>query len=248
MNLLAEDATRYAQSLSAARAMRTDGERRDADVAIFPPATLLMLLGRMLSGTGIATGAQDCHDQAQGAFTGAISAAHVRDAGARHVLVGHSERRLLFGDDDALVSRKLRAALAEGLHPILCVGEGEEERVADLTERVLTRQVAVLAGLAEDDAERVTLAYEPVWAIGTGRVATPLQAQEAHELLRERVAELLSPVAAKSMRILYGGSVTPVSFPGLLEMEDVDGGLVGGASLDAAKFVELILIAEGNRA
>ena len=240
MNLLAEDATRYAQALSAASAFRGD-----VDIAIFPPATLLMLLGRMLSGSGVGLGAQDCHDEPRGAFTGAISAAHVRDAGARHVLVGHSERRWIFGDDDAAVARKLRAALAEGLSPILCVGEREDEREHDRTESVLARQVTALEGLSEEELAATTLAYEPVWAIGTGRVATPLQAQEAHELLRERVAALAGEPIARGMRILYGGSITPASFGGLLEQQDVAGGLVGGASLDPEKFLELIRIAAG---
>ena len=235
MNLLAEDATRYAQALSAASAFRGD-----VDVVVFPPATLLMLLARMLSGTGVRVGGQDCHDQRSGAFTGAISAEMIADTGATCVLVGHSERRTLFGDDDDTVSRKLRAALRAGLEPMLCVGEREQERDAGRMEDVLARQCGALEGLDDDEAERVTLAYEPVWAIGTGRVATPSQAQEAHELLRERVGALLGAPAARGMRIVYGGSVSAASFPSLLEQTDVDGGLVGGASLKAESFVELI--------
>lgn len=240
MNLLAEDATRHAQGLSAAT-----GFLEGADVAVFPPATLLMLLARMLSGTGIRTGAQDCHWEAKGAFTGAVSAAQVRDAGARLALVGHSERRALFGDTDDVVARKLRAVLDEGLDAVLCVGEREDERLADATESVLSRQLGALDGITEDEATRITLAYEPVWAIGTGRVATPLQAQEVHAFLRERLGVRLDEPAARSMRILYGGSVTPANFAGLLEQADVDGGLVGGASLDVRAFLELVRLAAG---
>jgi triosephosphate isomerase len=235
MNLLAEDATRYAQAMSAAA-----GFVAGPEVAIFPPSTLLMLLARMLSGSGVAVGAQDCHFEAKGAFTGAVSAAHVRDAGARHVLVGHSERRTLFGDDDRIVRAKLDAALAEGLHPVLCVGESEAEREAGQTEAVLEWQAGAMADLTDAEIDRLAIAYEPVWAIGTGRVATPLQAQEAHAFIRSCVGTLLGEEAARSIRILYGGSVTRASFPGLLEQQDVDGALVGGASLDPDKFLELI--------
>ncbi len=232
---MAAEATRWAQAVSAATAFG-----RHVDVAVFPPATLLMVLGRMLSGSGVRTGAQDCHFEPKGAFTGAISAAHVRDAGAQHVLVGHSERRHVFGDTDEIVGKKLRAALAEGLEPILCVGERESERDAGETESVLARQCEVLSGIAPEQAPAITLAYEPVWAIGTGRVATPTQAAEAHAFLRDRLGAILGAEIARGTRILYGGSVTPASFPGLLEQPDVDGGLVGGASLDATTFLELI--------
>ena len=240
MNLLAQDAVRHAQVLSAASAFWTG-----VDVILFPPATLLMLLQRMLSGTSVKLGAQDCFHAQKGAFTGEISPAQAADAGARWVLVGHSERRSLFGDTDEIVAKKLRVALESGLTPILCVGERENERDADMTEEILSEQSLALAGLTPEEAPNVTLAYEPVWAIGTGRVATPLQAQEAHAFLRSRVESLLGTDIARSIRILYGGSVTPASFPGLLEQQDVDGGLVGGASLDPDQFVELIRQAAG---
>jgi triosephosphate isomerase len=240
MNHLAADGMRYVQALSAA-----SGVWQGVDAVVFPPATLLMLLNRMLSGTSIQLGAQNCFPAARGAFTGELSPAQVLDAGARWLLVGHSERRTVLGETDEVVAKKLRAGVEAGLLVMLCVGEQEEERQGSRMEEVLERQCLALAGLTPEEARHVSLAYEPVWAIGTGNVATPLEAQEAHAFLRERVARLLGLEIARAMRIVYGGSITPQSFPSLLEQQDVDGGLVGGASLDADRFIELVRQASG---
>jgi len=239
MNHLAADGARYVQALSAA------ADSWSVEAVVFPPSTLLMLLNRMLSGTGVQLGAQNCFPAARGAFTGEVSPPQVMDAGARWLLVGHSERRHVMGESDEMVAKKLRAGVEAGLRVLLCVGEQEEERDDGMTEEVLERQCLALAGLAPDEAQHVSLAYEPVWAIGTGNVATPLQAQEAHAFLRQRVSELLGAEIARGMRIVYGGSITPQSFPSILEQPDVDGGLVGGASLDADRFVELVRQANG---
>jgi triosephosphate isomerase len=239
MHVLAEDALRFAHRLP---------EIRDAhpgvDLAVFPSFTVLMVLARALSGVRVALGAQDCHWEAQGAFTGEVSPEMVADAGGTMVLVGHSERRALHGEDDEVVARKLRGALRAGVTPLLCVGETESERTSGRTESVLARQVRVaLAGLQAADLARVAIAYEPVWAIGTGRTATPAMAAEAHAFVRGRVAALSSRELAADLRILYGGSIRPDSAAGLMAEREVDGGLVGGASLDAGSFAAIVAAA-----
>jgi len=178
------------------------------------------------------------HDKASGAFTGELAPPMLVDLGCRYVILGHSERRTLFGETDASVNAKTKAALAAGLTPIVCVGETLEEREGNRTEAVVTTQVnGSLAGLTSADLEKVVIAYEPVWAIGTGKVATPQQAQEVHALIRRLLAGLSSPAVAAKVRIQYGGSVKPDNAADLAAQPDIDGALVGGASLKADDFL-----------
>jgi len=210
------------------------------DVAVAPPYTALPAVAAELEGSKVGLGAQDLFWEAQGAFTGQISAPMLVDAGCRFVLVGHSERRQLFGETDESVQKKTRAALAAGLHPIVCVGETLPEREADRTLEIVGRQVrAALAGLPGGEVGRLTLAYEPVWAIGTGRTATAAQAQEVHAALRA-ILRHLAPGEADGVRIQYGGSVKPDNAAELMSQPDVDGALVGGAALKAADFVQIV--------
>jgi triosephosphate isomerase (TIM) len=210
-----------------------------AEVAVFPPYPWLGEVGRVLAGSPVALGAQACHPEPLGAFTGGVSAAMLMDAGCRYVLCGHSERRLLAGETDVVVAETLRRALEAGLEPVLCVGETLAQRKALETKAVLSRQLeAGLAALPRPDAP-LTIAYEPVWAIGTGVVATPAEAREAHGWIRLEVGRL-APPRAPTIRILYGGSVKPDNMDGLLAVPDVDGALVGGASLDPVAFARLV--------
>ena len=186
----------------------------------------------------VALGAQNMHDQSSGAFTGEVAPPMLLDLGCRYVILGHSERRTLFGETDAVVNAKTRAALAAGLTPIVCVGETLEEREGGRTAAVVTTQVqGSLAGLTPADLEKIVVAYEPVWAIGTGRVATPQQAQEVHALIRGLLGGLASPAVAAKVRIQYGGSVKPDNAADLAVQPDIDGALVGGASLKADDFL-----------
>jgi len=210
------------------------------DVAIVPPFTALWAAGAELAGSRIGLGAQDVFWEAQGAFTGEVSAPMLVDAGCRYVLVGHSERRQFFGDTDENVRKKAKASLAAGLHPVVCVGETLPERDAGRTLEVVGRQVrAALSGLDAAEIGRLTVAYEPVWAIGTGKTASSAQAQEVHAAIRAILREL-APAAAEAIRILYGGSVKPDNAAELLSQPDVDGALVGGASLKALDFTGII--------
>lgn len=206
---------------------------------VFPPFVYLADAVRQLSGSSIGVGAQDVCAEAQGAFTGEVSAGMIGDVGATHVLVGHSERRALYGEDDTLVARKFAAAQGAGLVPVLCVGETLAERDAGQTHAVVARQLeAVLAVSGVAALGRAILAYEPVWAIGTGRNATPEQAQDVHAFIRGRVAAHDATIAA-GLAILYGGSVKAANAAELFGMPDVDGGLVGGASLKAEEFLAI---------
>jgi len=227
-----------ARAGSLARAVRSKAATlEEVDVALFPPFVYLAEVAAAVAGSRVRAGAQDLYVEAKGAFTGEISGPMIRDVGGALVLVGHSERRHVLGEPDALVARKLQAALEHGLEPILCVGETLEEREKSRTNDVLSRQVGTaLAEVAAGDFARVTIAYEPVWAIGTGRNATPEQASEAHRFVRGLVRERFGAEAAARIRIQYGGSVTPENAVSLLGSPDVDGALVGGASLDAEKF------------
>jgi len=215
------------------------------EVAICPPAIYLFPMGDAVRGSEIRLGAQDVYYdyyEPKGAFTGEISAAMVKDAGAHYGILGHSERRHTIGhlEDDQMVNRKLRAALAAGLTPILCVGETREEHEDKQTLEVLTFQLtAALIGVKLESAGQLVIAYEPVWAIGTGQNATPEQAQEAHVHLRARLRELAGALADE-VRVLYGGSVKPENAAGLMSQPDVDGGLIGGASLKADAFLGII--------
>ncbi len=211
------------------------------EVLLIPPYTSLESAGRRLAGTPIELGAQDVYHEASGAYTGAISAAMLAGCGCRYALVGHSERRRVFGDDDDAVRRKLGAALDAGLRPILCIGETLDERRAGETEAVLTGQLsAALDGLENDAMDRIVVAYEPVWAIGTGETATPEQAQEAIVGIRAWLASRFDGPTAAKVRILYGGSVKPQNAAELVGLPDVDGALVGGASLDPEAFATIV--------
>lgn len=218
----------------------------DLDFLIAPPYTLLSSVAERLGGSRIALGAQDLHWEASGAFTSGISAAMLRDVGCTSVLVGHSERRDHFGDTGEILARKLRAALGAGLAPIFCVGEHLEEREAGRTNTLLKRQCdEVLAGLSPGETSRVTLAYEPVWAIGTGKTATPEIAQETHVFLRGLIAAEFGEATAGELRILYGGSVKPENAADLLAQPDIDGALIGGACLKGASFLGIARAALG---
>ena len=210
-----------------------------AEILLCPPFPYLMETGRLLKDSGVALGAQSVCAESQGAFTGEVSAAMLKDVGCRYVLVGHSERRQLFGERDALVARKFVAAQGQSLVPVLCVGETLEEREADQTTSVVSRQLeAVLAVTGVQALARAVIAYEPVWAIGTGRTASPEQAQEVHAMIRAKVAERDATIGG-SVRILYGGSVKASNAQELFAMPDIDGGLVGGASLKADEFARI---------
>jgi triosephosphate isomerase (TIM) len=210
-----------------------------ADCLVCPPYVYLTEVARQLAGSAIALGAQDVSAEDQGAFTGEVSAAMLLDVGCSHVLVGHSERRALNGENDAVVARKFAVAASRGLTPILCVGEQLEQREAGRTHAVLSRQLnAIFAVSGVAAFSRAVVAYEPVWAIGTGRTATPQQAQDAHEFIRGRVAAHDASIAA-GLRILYGGSCKAGNAAELFGMPDVDGGLIGGASLKAEEFLAI---------
>ena len=222
---------------------------RGPEVVVCPPYVYLAELGERLAGSAIGLGAQDvCAETKQGAYTGEVGADMLREVGCSHVIVGHSERRALYGDTDVGVARKTLAALAAGLVPIVCVGERLEERDAGVTHAVVAGQLEAvlqaLAGSAQGLASlgRCVIAYEPVWAIGTGRTATPAQAQDVHAFIRGRIAAQDANIAG-SVRVLYGGSVKPGNARELFAMADVDGGLIGGASLKADEFVAIVAAA-----
>ncbi len=215
------------------------------DVAVCPPFVYLQTVIAALSTTSVAVGAQDMYYEQKGAFTGEISAPMLKDLGCAYVLCGHSERRHVIGETDDLINRKVHAAISGGLLPILCVGELIEERKASKTQSVVTRQLKKgLAGLASEKVEAVTIAYEPVWAIGTGLTATPQQAQEVHAFIRNLLAEMYSGELADGIRIQYGGSVKPDNAAELMAQKDIDGLLVGGASLKAEDFLAIIKAAK----
>ncbi len=210
-------------------------------VAVIPPFVYLQSVARAVSSHHIAVGAQDVYFEEKGAFTGEISPAMLKDLGCTYVLCGHSERRHVMGETDDLINKKVIAAIGGGLLPILCVGELLEQRDAGETEQVVAEQVkAGLAGLSAEKMAAVTIAYEPVWAIGTGRTATPQQAQEVHAFIRSLLAEMYDDSLAQEVRIQYGGSVNAANAKELLGQEDVDGALVGGASLKAGEFAKII--------
>ncbi|PYM08661.1 MAG: triose-phosphate isomerase [Candidatus Rokuibacteriota bacterium] len=220
-----------------------DGLRRPrgVEVVLCPPFTALHVVGELLSGSPIALGAQNCHWESAGAFTGEISPAMLVELGCRYVVLGHSERRKEFGESDEHINRKMHAVLAAGMTPILCVGETAEERRQGLTFATVEGQLrAGLAGLRNAAIGACILAYEPVWAIGTGVNATPAQAAEVHAYLRGRLAEVASKEVAQRVRVLYGGSVKPDNAGALTAEPDIDGALVGGASLNAQGFVTIV--------
>ncbi len=211
------------------------------EIVVAPPFTALDIVGRAITGTPIRLAAQNLHWEQKGAFTGEVSAAMLRDAGCAAVIIGHSERRQYFTETDETVNRKIGAALGAGLTPIVCVGETLAEREGGATARVIERQVrGAWAGADANAVTRCVVAYEPVWAIGTGRTATSAQAGEVHALIRHLTASLASPAVAQGLRILYGGSVKPDNIDALMSQADIDGALVGGASLQADDFARIV--------
>jgi triosephosphate isomerase len=216
------------------------GHTRD-EIVICPPFVDIFAVVEAARGSNIAIGAQDVYWKNEGAFTGEVSPAMLTAAGCSHVIIGHSERRQFFGETDDTVNAKLKAALAAGLAPIVCVGEVLEEREAGATEDVLRRQCTrAFAGISHQQALPITVAYEPVWAIGTGKTATPQLAAEAHIVIRAEAAEAFGDEAAANLRILYGGSVKPENASALMAEEEIDGALVGGASLDPTSFAKIV--------
>ena len=214
---------------------------KHCDVIVAPPFTALAAAVEVARGTAIGVAAQNLHWEREGAFTGEVSARMLVEAGCRGVIIGHSERRQFFGETDETVHRKTRAALEAGLTPIVCVGELLSEREANITVKVLTRQFeGGVAALTPAEFSRILIAYEPVWAIGTGRTATPEIAAESHGHIRELVADRFGPEQATAIRILYGGSVKPDNIKGLMAQAEIDGALVGGASLDPKSFAAIV--------
>ncbi len=217
------------------------GGAKHCEIVICPPYTSLEVLAPELAGTGISLGAQNMYWEAEGAYTGEVSPGMLLAAGCKYVILGHSERREYFGESDETVNRKLKAALTNGLVPIFCVGEKLAEREAGTTTQVVRRQVTGgLAGIAPADAARMVIAYEPVWAIGTGRTASSEDAEEVISFIRGVVEELFGPETAAEVRIQYGGSVKPGNAPELMGMPNIDGALVGGASLDPVSFAQIV--------
>jgi triosephosphate isomerase len=241
MNMLQGEAARFVEDL-----LLEIGDMSDAEVVIVPPFTAIARVTEALgSAQQLKVGAQNMHWERSGAFTGEISAAMLRDLFVRYVVLGHSERRALFGETDEIVNRKVRAAHEATLRPILCIGETLEQRDRGNVEKILSIQLrGSLAGLDPKELQETVIAYEPVWAIGTGRNATPAQAQEAHSFIRHTLCEMSDDAIADRIRIQYGGSVKPENARDLLSQPDIDGALVGGASLEARSFAEIVKAAQ----
>ena len=231
-----------AESLELATALKNGvAAVRDVEVVIAPAFTALHAVAQRLEGSRVALAAQDCFWEDQGAWTGAVSVKLLADVGCRYIIVGHSERRQHFGETDAAVNLKAKAVLKHGLGPIVCIGETLREREGGNTLPVIERQVRDgLAGFSRDVVRGLTIAYEPVWAIGTGKTATPEQAQEVHAAIRTLLKELAGEAGSETVRVLYGGSVKADNIDTLMAQPDIDGAFVGGASLDAAAFSRII--------
>ena len=214
----------------------------NAQIVIAPPFTALATVSLVCNGTNVVTAGQNMHEESHGAFTGELSAGMLKEAGASHVIIGHSERRHLYGETDAGVNRKIQASLDAGLVPIVCIGETLEQREREETHTVLANQLTKgLAKLSKKSVAQLILAYEPVWAIGTGQTASPEQAQDAHRYIRNHLTKLTNSKIAEQCRLLYGGSVKPTNAAELAAQTDVDGALVGGASLDPNSFADIVL-------
>jgi len=236
MNKTAADAAALTGEIVAAV-----GRETAVDIVLCPPFTALETVGKGLEGQAVKLGAQNMHPEKSGAYTGEVSAEMLRGLFVTHVILGHSERRTYFAETDAFINKKVLAALSNQLKPILCVGETLAEREAGSTLAVVQRQVeGCLQGVSKEQITSVIIAYEPVWAIGTGKVATTAQAQEVHADIRGLLTKLYGAALAQKVRILYGGSMKPSNAPELLAQADIDGGLIGGASLEANSFVELV--------
>jgi triosephosphate isomerase len=237
MNTTLKSATELAAGLAKLMPQDIAG----VEVAVCPPATYLIPVGAAIAGSGVKLGAQNCNSKDSGAFTGEIALDMLQDVGCQYVILGHSERRALFGETDAVVNAKVKAALAKGINVILCVGEQLAERQGNQTEAVLEGQMSgSLANVNGDQFGNLVLAYEPVWAIGTGLTASPEQAESAHVFLRQWVASRYNPQIAETLRILYGGSVKGDNAKTLLSQPNVDGALVGGASLKVDQFWPIV--------
>jgi len=236
MNKTASDAAALAKDIVSAA-----GKQNEVDIVVCPPFTALESVGKIVDGSVVRLGAQNMHPEAQGAFTGEVSAPMLRSLFVTHVILGHSERRTLFGETDSFINLKVLAAFKNQLRPILCVGESLAERESGATLKVVQAQTErALEGVGKDLAPSLIVAYEPVWAIGTGKVATADQAQEVHAFIRGLLTKLFTAPAAERVRILYGGSMKPANAAELLNQKDIDGGLIGGASLEARSFAELV--------
>lgn len=215
------------------------------EVLVCPPTISLTVASSLLQNTGIRLGAQNVHFEDNGAFTGEVSTEMLKDAGCSYVIVGHSERRQYFGETDKTVNAKVKKALADGIKPVICVGESLDQRKKDVHKQMVKKQVeAALNTVSNSNIGHVVIAYEPIWAIGTGETATPDQAQEMHGMIRRVVSGLFDEEAASAIQILYGGSMKPHNAEELLSQPDVDGGLIGGASLKADSFTDIITIAD----
>lgn len=235
MNKTATEAVELAKPI-----IEAIGNQNDIDVLMCPPFTSISAVSELIGNSTVRVGAQNMSDKASGAYTGEISAAMLRDLQVSYVILGHSERRSYYGETDAFINRKVLACLENNLKPVLCVGETLEEREAGKVEEVIkTQLVGGLANVPADKAESVVIAYEPVWAIGTGKTATPEQAQDVHAFIRKELIGLLGQVG-NAIRILYGGSMKPANADELLAKPDIDGGLIGGAALVAKDFLALI--------
>ena len=236
MNMRLDTATALAKGVT-----ESVGENPEVDVVLCPPSTYLSAVGTAVEGTPVGLGAQNLYAAQDGAFTGEVNAAMLTDVGCGYVILGHSERRALLGETDQQISEKLHSALAGNLTPIVCVGETLEDRESGQTEQVVETQVrGSLAGLDAGQAASIVLAYEPVWAIGTGKTATPEQAEEVHAFIRKLLGEIFSAEIAGQIRIQYGGSVKPNNATELLGQPNIDGALVGGASLKVEDFAGII--------
>lgn len=236
MNKTVADAIDLAEDIK-----RDLGGCKDVDIVLCPPFTALKAVSDVVSGTHVDLGAQNMHWEKSGAYTGEISAEMLREIYCHYVILGHSERRTYFGETDEIVNKKTKAALGGNLTPIVCVGETLEEREAGKTNEVVGTQVrGSLAGLNPRQLVETVIAYEPVWAIGTGKTATPEQAQEVHAFIRGVLAEIADEAVAQSVRIQYGGSVKASNAKELFSLPDIDGGLIGGASLEARSFIEIV--------
>jgi triosephosphate isomerase len=243
MNMTCEEAGTYIETL-----LRELGQDEPVEVVIIPPFTAIAKVSGLLSHSQLVkVGAQNMYFEKSGAYTGEVSAAMLRELFVRYVVLGHSERRSIFGETDEVVNKKTRAAHEAVLKPIVCIGETLAQRDGGKVEEVLDRQIrGSLAGLGTKEMTETVLAYEPVWAIGTGRTATPAQAQEAHAFIRSTIAKVWDEATAEKVRIQYGGSVKPENTAALMGQKDIDGALVGGASLDPRAFAQIIKASRGE--
>ncbi len=217
------------------------GKLNDREVIVCPPFTSLAIAAESIKGSNLKLGAQNMYWEDKGAFTGEIAPGMLKDIGCLYVIIGHSERRQYFNETDAAVNKKMKKAFQSGLLPIVCIGETLVERESNKTLQVLERQIHEgISGLSQEEAKKLVVAYEPVWAIGTGKTASPQQAEEAHKFIRQKLAEIYTPAIAEEIRILYGGSVKPENSKELMGQADIDGALVGGASLEAETFSKIV--------